>query len=446
METLNPKNNSLVSSFFLFTLFMMFFLTYNEGIINNALARSSDELFLFFSVIIIALSIFTHLLKLKLPKYLFVFLIYLFYQIINYYQSPFPLQLHFVLIQSLINIKVFLVATAAIYLYSSSRFNNLLIQKTFKIFVFLFLFGMIASFVLGPTWSAWFNTPAVYRYGFLRPVGWFGSVAHNAYFLTLTFVTLFLLYSKKPNISLSTLTKKFFLFSIIDFLLAFPLTVRKGLMINLPFGYIILEKYQKYQKVLFVTVSTLFAILFLYFIKDLEIFQDTLDNFKNFTHDQHTYIRGLMVFYGYGIFLEFFPFGSGAATFGTVLSQFNTLAVYEYVNLDMDRIYYNKGQLDGVYDSGLFSMLAENGFIGIFLMFLLIYYFFKLNKAKLDTYNYMIFKIITWFALLLSITEPVWQNGLFTVMYTINLLLIYTRNNQYRIAGKWITVAHTELS
>ena len=153
-----------------------------------------------------------------------------------------------------------------------------------------------------------------------------------------------------------------------------------------------------------------------------------------------------MVFYGYGIFLEFFPFGSGAATFGTVLSQFNTLAVYEYVNLDMDRIYYNKGQLDGVYDSGLFSMLAENGFIGIFLMFLLIYYFFKLNKAKLDTYNYMIFKIITWFALLLSITEPVWQNGLFTVMYTINLLLIYTRNNQYRIAGKWITVAHTELS
>ena len=135
--------------------------------------------------------------------------------------------------------------------------------------------------------------------------------------------------------------------------------------------------------------------------------------------------------------MSFSPFGTGAATYGTVLSGFNTLSVYEYVNLPISRIYQD-GKLSGVYDSGLFSMLAENGFIGMILMFSFIYYFFKFNKQRLDEYNYIIFKIITWFAILLSLTEPVWQNGMFTVFYTMNLLFIYSKNNIYRENGKWV--------
>ena len=82
-------------------------------------------------------------------------------------------------------------------------------------------------------------------------------------------------------------------------------------------------------------------------------------------------------------------------------------------------------------------MLAENGFIGIVLMLMFIYYFFKFNKKRLDEYNYLIFKIITWFTILLSLTEPVWQNGMFTVFYIMNLLFIYSKNNIYRINKKW---------
>ena len=148
------------------------------------------------------------------------------------------------------------------------------------------------------------------------------------------------------------------------------------------------------------------------------------------TNENNSYIRGLMIFYGAFLFFEFFPFGVGSATFGTVLSQYNTLDVYMYVGLDLNRIYYKYGQLKGVYDSGLFSMLAENGFIGLLFIFSFVYYFFRFNRKLLDPYNYLIFKIITWFTILLSLTEPVWQNGMFTVIYVINLLMIYIRKKQ----------------
>ncbi|MCY1459474.1 hypothetical protein D9M71_769540 [compost metagenome] len=90
-----------------------------------------------------------------------------------------------------------------------------------------------------------------------------------------------------------------------------------------------------------------------------------------------------------------------------------------------------------MYDSGISAFIAESGFIGLVLAALIIKEFFNYNKRHLDSYNYKVFKIITYFALILSITEPVWQNGFFTTFYTSSLLYIYTKNHRYKINGVW---------
>jgi hypothetical protein len=430
-----------VNTVLFFVMMVLFFATFNNGIINTPIMAIADEIFLMISVCTIFYLITKKLLKGKSEKIYLVLMFYIAYQIINYHLSPFSLNLGLVLLQSLINIKVFIVSFAILLLWNNNRLNRKIVKNMYYLFIGLFLTGMFMNFILQETWhviTAHSDTIS-YRYKFIRPVGWLGSSGQNGYFFAITFVTLFLLYSKKRVIQNNLFIKKFFIFTIVDYLIAFPLTVRKGMMMVIPFGlttFLLLKGKKKY---LFIVLAFSFLALFLFIIKDSEMMQDTLRNFGSMTNDEdNSYIRGLMIFYGFSLFLEFFPFGVGNATFGTVLSQFNTLEVYSYVGLNLESIYYKTNKLSGVYDSGFFSMLAENGFIGTLLIFSFIYYFFKINKRRLDDYNYLIFKIITWYAIILSLTEPVWQNGMFTVIYVINLLFIYTKNNIYRENGKWI--------
>lgn len=441
-NTINiSANNNLSAKSFLFVIMIfLFFLSFNSAIIHNLLISLSDEIFLILSTLIIFYHIFLNLLKQKIKKIYLVFLFYLIYQFINYYVSPFTLKLELVVLQSLINIKVFLVAFAILIIWQNNRFNRRIVKNTYYLFIVLFSFGMLLNFALQESWNILIgNTAIAYRYGFIRPVGWLGNPAQNGYFFAITFVTLYLLYSKSLIVKASLFVKKFFVFIIVDFLMAFPLSVRKGMMMTIPFGFTTLSLLRGKKKFIFIVLAIIFLSGFLFIIKDTQMMEDTIMNLRDMTTaDDNSYIRGLMIYHGASLFLEFFPFGVGDATFGTVLSQYNTLDVYNYVGLDLNRIYYNEGRLSGVYDSGLFSMLAENGFIGMLLMFSFIYYFFKFNKKKLDPYNYIVFKIITWFAILLSLTEPVWQNGLFTVIYVMNLLFIYTKNNIYRQNKMWV--------
>jgi hypothetical protein len=365
----------------------------------------------------------------------------LIYQILNYSISHFSLKLELVLIQSLINIKVFLVSFAILIIWQNNSLNKKIVRNIYYFFIGLFVIGMLLNFALQESWHILTgNTETIsYRYGFIRPVGLLGHPAQNGYFFALTFVTLFLLYAKKPVIKAGIFVKKFFIFTVIDFLMAFPLSVRKGMMMIIPFGLTAFNTLKGHRKIIFIFIAFLFLNLFLFIIKDMQIFQDTIQNLRDMTTaEDNSYIRGLMIYHGFNLFLEFFPFGVGNATFGTVMSNYNTLEVYNYVGLDLSWLTREDGTLKGVYDSGLFSMLAENGFLGMIIIFIFIYYFFNFNKKRLDEYNYLIFKIITWFAILLSLTEPVWQNGMFTVIYVMNLLFIYTKNNIYRQNKKWV--------
>ena len=145
-----------------------------------------------------------------------------------------------------------------------------------------------------------------------------------------------------------------------------------------------------------------------------------------------SYARGIMVYHGWWLFFHFFPFGTGNASFGSVLSEYNTFDVYNYVGLNMERFYYKSGYLQGIYDGGISSLAAENGFIGFLLIIIFIYYYFKFFKKFFYDYNYQVFKVITWFTIILSLTEPNWQNGMYSVFYLITLLYIYAKNYKFK--------------
>ncbi len=416
----------MLINFFIKIFLLLLFFIFNANILNSSLLNTADEIMLFLALFILILYTLSNLIKGYLYKIFVFFYLYLFAQVINYFFSPFELKLGLVLIQSLINIKVFIISLAFLLLLPYIKKYEKIIKIIYFSFLGLFIFGFIMNLILGETWNTLVGFETTYRYGFLRPAGYFVSYAQNAYYFAMTFTTLILLYNKKHMLNPFVLIQKFFLFVIIDFLMAFILSVRKGLFMSIPFGIFAFSNLHIRSKIFFIFFGFLFFGIFILSISEMQIFQDTVRNLQYMLHNDHTYKRGLMVFYGFFLFIDFFPFGTGAATFGTVLSEFNTMEVYEYIELPASM--YIDGKVLGMYDSGLATLIAENGFIGMIPLLIFIYYFFQFNKVRLNTYYYNIFSLLTWFTLLLSLTEPVLQNGLFTVFYVINILFIYIKD------------------
>jgi hypothetical protein len=132
-----------------------------------------------------------------------------------------------------------------------------------------------------------------------------------------------------------------------------------------------------------------------------------------------------MIYNGTSLAVSHFPFGTGAATFGTVLSKYNTLEVYQKVSIPS--FWYEGEELSGVYDSGFFSLLAENGFVGIVVMILVMIYFSKYLAARVNANGKGILDVLAITMVLWSVTEPVIQNGIFTVIYTTLIVYVVSK-------------------
>lgn len=407
---------------------MLLFSSFNEGIVS--IFSYSDEVLLAISTIILTLR---PNLKIATTRVSLTILIYLTYSIVNSLLSPFNPNLLFSIAQSLIHIKIFIISLAAIKIYKGTSSDIKLISFLFHTFISLYALGFLANIALGESWNLLFSSePIQYRYGFIRPTGYFGHYAPNSYFLSISLITIMMLRAKTPIINRASQVRKFFLFILIDFATAFPLTVRKGLFVIAPYSLYVISLLKPSNRIYFTVAAVIFLTISIFLISGTEIYSDTVTNIGYFFSDDHAYIRGLIVYNGFKLFLEFFPLGVGNGLYGTVFSNMN-LSVYDHVGLNLNAFTRADGSLSGVYDSGIFSLLAENGFIGTFIAGVFIWNFFSYNKEKLDPHNYKIFKIISYFAILLSLTEPVWQNGLFSTFFTISILYIYTKNNKYII-------------
>lgn len=393
-----------------------------------------DEAMLAYAIAIIVLAA---LQSRKVPRFLFFIIAYLMYSVANSYLSPFSPNVLGSMLQALIHLKLFIVAYAAVVLFLSVKRFDRVVIRFFYSCIALFLLGLLLNIIFQEEWNALVSNEVVqYRYGFIRPVGFFGHYAPNGYFLSLFLLTMFMMSTKREFVNKKQHVYKFFSLSIIELLATFPLTVRKGLFIIIPYGFYIVSMLNPARRLIFVVVSVVFLSLLIFSISSTQLFLDTIENTKSLFSDDHSYIRGLISYYGYQLFIEFFPLGVGHGLYGSVLSNMDH-SVYNYIGLDLSHLTRADGSLVGIYDSGLASVMAEGGLVGMFFVVFGINEFFRFNKSNLDFHNYQAFKIITFFAILLSITEPVWQNGLFTTFYTTCLLYMYTKNNKYKTAVGW---------
>ena len=115
-----------------------------------------------------------------------------------------------------------------------------------------------------------------------------------------------------------------------------------------------------------------------------ELIEITVDNIEWTIDDPvaSSYIRGIMIYFAFDLAIDRFPLGTGAATYGTVMSD--NSAVYAEIGLQNSRYFVEK---DGIYDSNFASILGEFGFIGLALFFTAFNKVLKLPMRKSELYS-----------------------------------------------------------
>ncbi|MDA5565375.1 hypothetical protein PJK54_17075 [Cobetia sp. MMG027] len=350
------------------------------------------------------------------------FFLIIFSQIITYLVSPFSNSFALGIIQSLIHIKVFL------FIYLSYKVSKFLSTK-FIIYItrtciILVIVGFILNLMLGESWHLITNTAIKYREGVLRPVGIFENTANLGYFFSIMISVIYLTtdtFTKMNYKSYGLL----FLVVISSAILMKIITVRKLLLGLIPVLVVFHNNNPLKNKILlsaFFLLACTFTILFLSNI-DSYIYTETLENLSKFSSNDHHYIRGLMFYNGVSLFLEYFPFGTGAGTYGTIISTLNTLEVYNHVGLDLGWLVNDTGKYVGIFDNGIGAFLGENGLIGLIVLinFIIIFYKKVLNSVS-DLKLYILF-----FVIICSFIGPAWQDGVYSSIVCIFYIYILAK-------------------
>lgn len=120
-----------------------------------------------------------------------------------------------------------------------------------------------------------------------------------------------------------------------------------------------------------------------------------------------SYIRGIMIYFAFDLATDRFPLGTGAATYGTVMSDDSD--VYAEIGLQNSRYFIDK---NGIYDSNFASVLGEFGYIGLFLYF---FVFYKIINSPLKGDGSHVseseFRFVLYFLVIAyCITTPIYMN------------------------------------
>jgi hypothetical protein len=170
-------------------------------------------------------------------------------------------------------------------------------------------------------------------------------------------------------------------------------TSRSGLFIvvlGMIYGF-----YKNKSTGLNITFSIVFAFLFsIFFItSDSFLVNETIRNISEFRNiEESRYIRFIMLYNSFSVATSYFPFGSGAGTYGTVLSE-NSWIYRELglQNLEFFRDFW------GIYDSNVASIIGEYGFVFFVLVMFFTYkiIFAVIRNKKLTIYLFFIVLIVS---------------------------------------------------
>ncbi len=136
--------------------------------------------------------------------------------------------------------------------------------------------------------------------------------------------------------------------------------------------------------------------------------------------------RSFLYFYGFMLFIDFFPLGTGSGTFGSTYSQGSE--VYKMLGIDQMNWVVTT---NGLFDSNLACIAGEFGLVGIVLFALLGLYFYRWGIGRYESkYDRRRFLVIYVFLIFLATKGNVFMNGIYALMFSYALTLPSILNNE----------------
>lgn len=320
-------------------------------------------------------------------------------------------------LQILIHLRLF------VYYYLASIFiPPRLSRMILRLLIVLTMLGVLLNILLQESYNHLFGIAPLYRYGMLRPIGLQLNVNNLAFTLAL-FVFGYLFTIERPS-----LFKRRLLASLLGLLFFSILTGSRTILIFAPLMLFSFSKLFRDRMVRFLLYLFIVFMLFLsaLALRETEIFQTTRQNIEWIKNARsESYIRGIMIYYGAQLSVEHFPIGTGAATFGSVMSEKSP--VYRELGLDQISFFV---EMSGVYDSNWATLLGEFGFLGIALFFLLTFLLYRDILARATTTDDTSARIRRYYALMLlwaiwisSVTNPVFMSPYMSAIFVLTLRL-----------------------
>jgi len=311
-----------------------------------------------------------------------------------------------IILQVIIHFKLFIIT----YLITQVFDKKWIIKLLKFMFVFLF-FGMFVNVLLGENFNEIYDIKIDYRFGLFSINGF--QMNRNA--LGLALILLYLILNdfnklSKPVVFATIVIAIFITGSrtaIILFLLAY-------------FYLNILFKYKKLRVIILFFLITIIIPGLYYSLENSEFFLITKNNFSQINNESG-YIRGIIIYFSFVLSSLYFPFGSGAATFATIMSKDSE--VYSMIGLD-NSIFIQ--EFHGIFDSNFASILGEFGYLGIvffIILFIKLKSFLNVHKsAKIPTI------IIILVLSVYSFTTPIFMSANFIIFTSLTFAYFYNSN------------------
>lgn len=320
------------------------------------------------------------------------------------------------IIQTLIHFKFFIFFASMIRIFDTEERIRTL-ARFFHISAAVMVAGFLANVAFGEAFLDYFQVPGQERGGISRVLGL--PLKPNDLSIFVAAYLIYVLNAQQRSLA----------FSIIAIAIALAISLMNGSRVGLAgvvVGLTLLLRGRYFVLGAAITAMCLVASVFLYGDYLAYAVTETERNISELSRiNESQYIRGIMIFYGAKLALMNFPFGTGAATFGSVLSKDSP--VYAELGLSSLRFFQD---MEGVYDSNLATVLGEFGLIGI-ISFYYLYVAMISNLRKRGATEAPILRTSALFALVF-ITNPLLMYQFNSIIFATTLILIMSKTPGFR--------------
>lgn len=315
-----------------------------------------------------------------------------------------------ILIQSILHLKFFFYFFFIFIIY---KHNQIKLMRVFNLLFILTCLGIFLNLALQARFNSIFHLDENYRFGMLRLEGFQLSSNNLGITLSLIYTYLTFTYFNRSFVQIAKIT---FLYLVLIIFIGTRIALFAIPIVFLMNTQLLVRK--RFLRVLLYIVGCILSILLLVILKDTELAQRTLTNISAVQGSETSgYIRGIMIFNGIKLLVNYFPIGAGAATFGTVLSGESKT----YEMLGLSKLAYF--QSAGIYDSNWASIAGEFGLIGIIIFMILITYILKFANRFCNVKEMTYIKTVLILLVIYGITAPVFMNGYPALLFAIMLNL-----------------------